>query len=69
MTKGSLTLRWERVVGETAFFIPLGAAKEMKNASVQQLLSMEPLPSPLSSRAKPNFLLHRSHRDHLCGSP
>ena len=30
MTKGSLTLRWERVVGKTAFFIPLGAAKEMK---------------------------------------
>jgi len=38
----------------------------MKNASVQQPHSMKPLPFPLSSRAYPDFLLHSSHRRHLC---
>jgi hypothetical protein len=39
-----------------------GAPKVIKNASVQQPPSMEPLPSPLSSRAYPDFLLHCSHQ-------
>src|SRR5882757_3535092 len=34
----------------------------MKKASVRQLLFIEPLPLPLSSRAYPDFLLHCSHR-------
>jgi hypothetical protein len=34
----------------------------------QYRIRMEASPSPLSSRAYPDFLLHRSHGDHLCGS-
>jgi hypothetical protein len=34
----------------------LRPSKVMKNASVQQPLSIEPLPFPLSSRAKPRDL-------------
>ena len=41
----------------------------LKSASVQQPLFMEPLPFPLSSRAYPDFLLHCSHQRHFCGSP
>jgi hypothetical protein len=36
-----------------------GPPKVMKNASVQQPLSIEPLPFPLSSRAKPRDLRFR----------
>src|SRR5882757_4952396 len=46
-----------------------GPPKVMKKASVRQLLSIEPLPFPLSSRAYPDFLLHSSNQGHLCGSP
>jgi hypothetical protein len=42
--------------------------KVMKNASVQQPLSKEPSPFPLSSRAYPDFLLHSSHQRLFCGS-
>jgi hypothetical protein len=38
---------------------PVAYPKVMKNASVQQPLFMEPFPFPLSSRAYPDFLLHR----------
>ncbi len=48
---------------------PHGPSKVMKNASVQQPLSKKPSPFPLSFRAYPDFLLHRSHRCRLCGSP
>jgi hypothetical protein len=48
--------------------------KAMKNASVQQSLSMEPSPFPLSSRAKPRDLQFRGpfldmffDRGHVCG--
>jgi hypothetical protein len=36
-----------------------GPPEAMRNASVQQLLSIEPLPFPLSSRAKPRDLRFR----------
>jgi hypothetical protein len=39
---------------------PAANPKVMKNASVQQPLSIEPLPFPLSSRAKPRDLRFRS---------
>jgi hypothetical protein len=38
---------------------PAAPPKQIKNASVQQRLSMEPLPFPLSSRAKPRDLQFR----------
>jgi hypothetical protein len=43
-----------RVVGWTC-----GPPKEMKKASVRQLLFIEPLPLPLSSRAQPRDLQFR----------
>jgi hypothetical protein len=39
-----------------------GPPKATENVSVRQSLSIEPPPSPLSSRAYPDFLPHRSHR-------
>jgi hypothetical protein len=48
-----------RNVFSTELLWACGPPKTMRNASVQQLLSIEPLPFPLSSRAKPRDLRFR----------
>jgi hypothetical protein len=46
-----------------------GRSKVMRNASVQQPLSTQPLPSPLSSRAKPRDLRFRGPFVEACSLP
>jgi hypothetical protein len=52
MTKEKVTLPWKVVAGQEALFITW----VRKTAFAQPLLSEEPPPSPLSSRAKPRDL-------------
>ena len=54
---GSADLSWKCFSTELPW--ACGPPEAMRNASVQQLLSIEPLPFPLSSRAQPRDLRFR----------